>query len=344
MTFPRKLPPILAILGVLAIGELSLRHWYFQSVVTLDPVLDELVAGPGRIRWHREGDGTSHWIEHGVRRHTPPAQDRPRVLVLGDSYTEALQVDDGETFADVAEARLRAIGSDTQLINEGSSTRSVAHYIALAPRFAELFSPTWTVVQLRDSDVMADAWHPAKTHFERTAGEGLRVVRVAPSARHGFSRILWDWRQRSALVGYAVVRLGELREVASHEPPLFRAAETPRVTWEITSTPEDYPVEAELAALVDAFDARVTLLYLASFDPTAPLTPTPTETRVSAYAASRGIGFVNTRTLHSELRGWSPFGFSNTPYNQGHLNSLGHRLAGDLLAVELRQRGLDGLH
>jgi len=55
--------------------------------------------------------------------------DRPRVLIVGDSITEAAQVDDGIPFAD----RLEATIPEFQFLNAGRSTMSTADYVALAP-------------------------------------------------------------------------------------------------------------------------------------------------------------------------------------------------------------------
>lgn len=331
-----------AVLCVLCAAEIALRFEYYRLAITSDPVLDEQVNAPGTIRWRREGNGTSHWAEHGIRRLAPPALDRPRILVLGDSFTEALQVDDGETFCDVAEAIIRRDGGTAQLVNAGASTRSLADYIALKQGFADLFSPSWTVVELGDSDVTADAWQPARTRFERAADSSLRVIRVPPPARGRASQILWNWRQRSSLIGYTVVRLGELRELAAKEPPLFRAADADR-PHPSTSPSLDFPVEAELDALFSAFEGRLTVLYLSRFDPSALREPTVVEARVAAHAASRGIGVVATRSRFSSLGSSAPFGFANTPYNSGHMNALGHHIAGELLAAELQRRGVDGV-
>lgn len=338
----RWLPPVLAVLLVLGIAELGLRHGYYRLAVVVDPALGELVNAPGVARWGREGHGTSHWLEHGLRGTRPPQPELPRVLVVGDSFTEALQVDDAETFTHVAEARLSDQGRNVQVLNAGFSGRSAADHVALAPTYRPLIAPVWTVVAMTDSDLTTDAWDVTKTHFER-AGQELRVVRVPPRPRQGAERLLGELRRRSSLLDYSMVRLGELREVSEREAPLFRAADVAPAAGASPLEDRSFPVEDAVDALIAAHQGRLSILWLSSFDPAAPARSTPVETRVAAQAAARGIGFVATRARFDTLERRAPFGFADSGYNQGHLNLHGHRIAGELLAEEIVRRGVDGV-
>lgn len=338
----KKLGPLLALLIVFGTAELGLRFGYHRVGVVLDPELGELVNAPGIARWGREGHGTSHWTDHGVRGALAPRMDQPRVLVLGDSFTDALQVDDGEAFTAIAEERLRVAGSRVQVLNAGFSGRSMADHVALAPKLHQLLYPEWTVVVLTDQDVTTDAWDEHKNHFE-LEGLQLRVVRVPPREPRGALRALHQLRRQSSLLDYTVVRLGELWHVAKREAPLFRAADVAHGEGAAKSEERSFPVEAELDALIDACGGRLSLLWLSSFDPATPAQPTSVEARVATHAASRNIAFTATRGRFGELGERAPFGFADSGYNQGHLNVHGHRIAGALLAEELLRRGVDGV-
>src|SRR5436853_1116176 len=81
----------------LAVFEVVLRHFYFVPW-TLDPEFGCIVTPGARAVYRREGSGSSHWTEHGVRRIAPLAPGRRPILALGDSFTEAYMLDDDEVF------------------------------------------------------------------------------------------------------------------------------------------------------------------------------------------------------------------------------------------------------
>src|SRR5438093_2545272 len=129
------------------------------------------------VRFRLEGNGLSHWTTYDLRRREPPVPTRPSILVLGDSYTEALMVRDSEVFTGRLEEDLRASGIDIQVLNLGFSGTSAADYVAYGPKYQGLFSPRWTIIQLRTKDLTSDAWETGKSHFLRTGDGGdLKVV------------------------------------------------------------------------------------------------------------------------------------------------------------------------
>jgi len=101
-------------LAIIAIGTLLaltvlepvLRQIFFFPPAW-DPVLGRIPKPGSAVRWTAEGCGTSHWTVHGIRRSAPPAADQPNVVVLGDSFTEAMMVDDEDVFTQRAEVALR---------------------------------------------------------------------------------------------------------------------------------------------------------------------------------------------------------------------------------------------
>src|SRR5256885_4678142 len=85
-----------ALLALLA-AEVLMRFYAFAPRV-IDGEFG-FVPQPGvTVYWFVEGAGRSHWNEHGIRRQDNPA-GAPALLMLGDSITEAMQVDDDQTFS-----------------------------------------------------------------------------------------------------------------------------------------------------------------------------------------------------------------------------------------------------
>jgi hypothetical protein len=328
------------ILALVAI-ELIVRQVYSASVL-LDP-LEGAVVEPGtRVVWSIEGRGVSHWYAGSIR---TSGTDRrlPRILVLGDSFTESVMSDDDKVFTARLERMLDGAGLKTSVVNRGRSGTSSADYVALAPKLVREYSPLWTVIQLRDDDLMEDAWDHRKPYFER-AGRGLRVV--FPERHFGLAaRLLQRTNRLSMALAYAIrFRITDFREAFSHEPPLFRAGSAPPAAAPKPRA-ADYPIAEELDAMRRGYANRVTFLYLSDLDYADPRRKTEAEERFEAYCRESGASCVSFRPEYPRLAqaGISPFGFANTRFNFGHMNDEGQRLAATILLREmetLHHRGL----
>lgn len=284
------------------------------------------VNAPGTARYGLEGYASSTWLEKGERWTPDRPAEAPAVLVLGDSFTEAIMIPDEATFVAVAQRRVNAASVRLRLVNAGRSRASVADYVGLAQRFRSRFPSTWTVVELRSDDLGSDAWVATRPHFLRTEDGGLTVDPTAEAPPTGWRAHAFVLRQRSALLNFAFVRAGQFRQLES--PPLFfaggRRPEPPRAVT--------YPVRQELEALDAAWGGRVTLLYLSDV-----LAGDPHESAVRAHCAETARSCVFTRDENLRLleRGKAPTGFMNTAWGEGHLNEDGHAVAGALLGAEL---------
>jgi len=267
-------------------------------------------------------------------------------LVLGDSYTEALMVDDEDVFTHRLERLSERDAFGAPVLNLGRSGASAADYVALAPRYRALFSPRWTIVQLGIDDLGDDAWKTDKPHFARRENGRLAAV-----AEFALPSRFWDLarplRDHFTLANYGVIRFEEFLHAAAAEPPLFHAG---NLTAEKPGPPPDpsvrYPVLAELELLAAAYDGRITFLMLPEFDLARPSEPrSETERLWLRTCAEHGWSCVNLRDVFPVFaaRYESPFGFSNTAWNRGHMNAAGHRAAALLLHVEMLKLAARGL-
>jgi len=312
--------PALGFLIASAAFELLLRHltWTDRS-------------GPVSVVYQRlrEGWGVSRWLPDGAR--VAPPLAGPRLLVIGDSFTAAQEVNDDQVFTALLQQKLHV-----PVINAGYTSRSPADYVALADGFRQKFQPAWTVIQLEEWDLRDDSFNETKTHFVM---RGTALVPEAPPEHRlgAVSRALASVRAKSALLNFLVARAGMFRSGANM-PPLFRAADVAPLVKE---QQRDFPVENELATMVAAYQGRVTFLLLPDFDDR----PGATERRFLTYCPGAGVSCVDLRDAFAGFRerGRAPFGFFNGYFGVGHMNAEGHEAAAALLTRELqdvRRRGL----
>jgi lysophospholipase L1-like esterase len=324
----------------LVAAELVMRHYAFAPRV-VDREFG-FVPQPGvTVHWHAEGSGHGHWNAHGIRRQDNPP-GAPALLVLGDSITEAMQVDDDQTFSARLSVALRNAGQPMAVQNAGMAGASIARYAALAPRYDALLSPRWTVVQFDDED-LSKALSPLETHFVRdTPGGPLRIVELA-LGHGGAARLRTrELRARSALIQQLVLQsVGFAGEWRRWTP--FRA-DAP-VRSPAPAPGGELPVEEELDAVAGAYRGRVTFLYMAAFDPARPERSSDLERRVEEICERRGFSLVNLRRTFPDFarRGAAPYGLPNGGFNVGHLNPEGHQAVAAELAREIERLAAGGL-
>lgn len=331
----------------LLVAESFVRLTAFQKAA-YDRRFGWVVKPETTARYWGEGRGVSSWVSHGVRGpHPVRFGPEPRVLVLGDSFTEALNVNDAETFVAVAQARIPSRIGGPVLINAGKSSRSPADYVAQADTYLRLFRPVWTVVQLTDQDFLGDSWREGRTRFTRSGTDRrLNVVPVvdrAPSGRLA-GTVYHEVSQRVALVPFLHSRLSAFAAGARNEPPLFEAGRDRSIdSPEKTAALE--PIAEELDLLARAFNERVSLLYVSWFEPRTPKLATPIEMAVLEAAGARGLRVIQMREAWPKFAdaGRAPFGFTNSAFNKGHLNLAGHRAVGEALATEIEALRSSGL-
>jgi hypothetical protein len=265
-----------------------------------------------------------------VRAPHPVDASRPVVLAVGDSYTEALHVDDSEVFT----ARLeRTLGGGVQVLDVGHSGFSAADYLALAGRYEELFHPRWTIVTLKGED-----FEGVERGVYRLARAGDELVsRGTPPPP--MSPRLAPVRLHVALYSFAVYRWHQLLAGAAAEPPLFLGGKVIPA-----ARPSPAPVASAhelLAALARAYDHRVTFVFLPRPGP-GHEPPPPAEEAFAAACAEQGLSCVNPRTRFQTLvdAGTPAYGFANSVPNTGHMNARGHAVLADALAEELGRLAL----
>jgi len=299
----------------------------------------------GTTVWRLEGSGISHRDANGYRLGYAPG--RPSVLVLGDSFTEALHVDDDQVYTFLAQQRLERLGIPLSVVNAGVAGRSAADYVAFADRHKSLVHPVWTVVTIRENDLYEDAFVPGKTRFVRGEDGKLTTLIDEPRALPRLRDLIWD--NPSVLVRYTFYRFHKLAEEAEKDPPLFHGAAAEKKgdahSNEGPEGDEVGPLEEVLDLLRGAYDGRLTLLNLPYLEVSPPhITPGTTWQKVLAYCARTGMSCIEPTEefLRLARAHKAPFGFLNTEFNSGHLNADGHAAVAEALARELARLKQNG--
>jgi len=317
----------------LATTELAMRLYCFVPRA-FDPEFGYVAVG--RAHWFREGAGVSHWGSRGVRQSsTVQGETRRRILVVGDSFTEAVHVDDDEVYTDIVERQLRGLGRDVRVLNVGTAGSSLPYYVHLGPSYRRVFDPDWVVVQLSEGDVLEAAFDPSDSHFVVRSDGSLELRPLPLVGRGGYLRRTVRWlRAESALLQNAVLQYRGFERVARDFQPFVQgeAVPPPRL-----GPSRQFPIRAELELLRDAFGGHLTILFLSTWDSRTPARPTDAEQQVRAACSSLGMSCAFTRDEFSGLaaRRAFPNGFPNSRAGFGHLNGAGHAAAAAVLGREL---------
>jgi lysophospholipase L1-like esterase len=293
------------------------------------------IYGRGLYVQGKEGYGRTLLNELGLRSPSlteePFQKDERNILVLGDSYTQAMQVSDEVAFPQHLNELL---GEHTNVINAGREGASPADYIALAEYNHKTFDPDAVVVQLNEADFTRDLLSDKQTfYFEATArGFTLRENKSVVSSNELASR----FANLQGVLNFSVMRLALERVEAMRAGKTHIANETLQVGVQETDGSLEKFVVQELKR---AYQNPV-LLYIPEIDYFSPdyAQPHPTEKHLAEAARNEGLRFISLRGDFVALyrhRHRTAHGFTNTQPGMGHINPLGHEVAAERLAQEL---------
>ncbi|MFK7985601.1 MAG: SGNH/GDSL hydrolase family protein [Sandaracinaceae bacterium] len=343
-------------LSVLGIGDPVLRD--------VDPVLGWAPIAGAEGWWTREGRGHVVITEHGFRGVLVPEGKPPgtlRVVVLGDSYTEARQVALEDSFGVRLEAGLNTChDAPVEVLAFGVSGYGTAQQRVLLEHRVWDFDPDVVIVAFLTGNDVADN-HPAL----RVSGDpapyyvfenGALVLDDSFTESEDFRRRTeggWsrDLRRRSRLVRM-VSGLGRTRRHHAGRGELGLRDEiydpTPSGDWEEAWARTD----AILAAMnrdVTARGARfgvVTLSNAVQVDPDpavreafrarlgVPDLEAP-DRRIRSFGEREGfevLTLVPILRAHAEEHDVQLHGFENTEMGAGHWNEAGHRVAANAMS------------
>lgn len=276
------------------------------------------------------------------------APDSP-IVVLGDSFTEALQLPRERNFCSLVEAE-----TGVPVINLGFSGNSAADWLMNAEAVRDDFDPGVVVIVFTNSDFLDDATEDSKAVYIAPTQDGFKLVKTEGSGRR--LRVLKDRAiSLSSLMGRSYLRMRELSAAPPGKRPFFSAR--PVFSWRaegdavgpVQSVPlteltadQKRLVRWELSEFRRIFGDRLRLLYV---DRAHSLTsmgvvqrqPGPLTQELDSLCEEFQIPLATTQagfTEYFEKTGQLPYGFQNYIPGLGHLNHQGHRLVAEAL-VEL---------
>ncbi len=291
-------------------------------------------ADHSRKIWGLEGFGITHYLVQGEV--YTPRQTGGSVVVFGDSYTEAYQVNDADKYVSVAEEALWANGMQINLHNIGYSDRSVADYIYAAPHILQTYDPEVVVVQLNIYNFAASLFTSRPNYLlEQDASLVLKHDPEVPDLR--LQQVVRQFGLLSFLYyRFDAVNKNLLRYVNSLRAPVPAGAASAGI--------EQYDdvenLKQQLRLLQDAYrETSLVILVIPSLpmitrDGSMVWSEEKDDLLLGAMA-EEGISYVYPReafiSLYEDERKF-PRGFFNTPSNYGHLNADGNRALGIALA------------
>lgn len=332
----------LAFILSLLLWEVILENCMFKTTgYTFHPYLGRIYK-PGTYIHGTEGYSRTTINSHGMRGPENYAKkaNEFRILVLGDSFTEAFQLPDNEIYTHLLQNRLNYCRPKKEItvINAGRSGASPAYYIHLASYYTTIFQPDLVVIQLNEGDFTDDIFNRALNFYveekngnftsvdNKTFVSANSIIQKHPSLRYlaelSILRIGFDNFQK--LLNRRNFNSTQT-ENSSFEPrPDYRSV----ISWTMKEFKKKYP--------------HIVLIYLPSLNYKNLAQDKPAvEAFVECYAKTQNVFIINMRAAYidSYLNTLQPaYGFNNTSPGSGHMNNIGHSLVAEQLANYITTR------
>lgn len=287
-----------------------------------------------------EGYGLTHYIENGEI--ATPFTGGSSIVVMGDSFTEGLQVNDDEKYASISEKILRERGYEVDIHNLGSSGLRVPDHIYRFDKIKEEYKPEIVVLQIDYANFLSDQNfnENQRNYFVEQPDGTLKLqhksipVRPAPY-------LLTLINRSTSLVGYGYNRLLDIKS------KILRTYTAPdNIASNVIngSILENKVLLAKISLLEKEFAGEKVIIILASPFPTLRngimiMEDPRYNDLVTLFQRASGWEVVDPSAKFMELyhKGRFPSGFNNSSLGEGHWNIDGHAIVGTLLADALEK-------
>lgn len=324
-----------ALVIVLVGTELILRAWVTSpSRQVFDSELGWVYQPHATILNTREGGAHLTLNELGMN-DSPVATESGvcRILVLGDSYTEALQLPREKNFIELAEDQ-----TGLDLVNAGRSGLSPPQYVVLAERVAPKVRANEYLVVLTKSD-----WRDIEKALGQVKVSGEGQITLRSNAKDAARKLLEPLTQNSALLTYLMRRGGVVWKRISGHQWFVALAEQSIADSEngtasaISATRSEVETRqlarASLAAL--SRDKTLRLIYLPKLNygsenlADSIAQSAEIQQKFQSIAADLGLTFLDTTTAllaSYESTGLPTHGYQNASPVDGHPSAVGHQV------------------
>jgi len=328
-----------ALVFVLVFYEIIIRIFFFgiKPEVVFDPALGYLPVAGAKKFYGIEGFGITKYSAVGEI--ATLDLNGPNIVVLGDSHTEALQVNNREKYPFIAEKIILEKNIELDLHTIGIEGGSIPDYLLYSDFILQNYSPEAIVIQLTVNDFdPAENFSPERiAYFSYINESSMQFETNLPDEKLEITR---PFKRVSALVHYGLYRFIKLRTQNSPQ--------TEELTG-VNSGAEDSVVDQVLAEnllnlLTEAYPS-IPVIILA-----LPTTPKIDDGDIIYFDPnySQFIDIVNDNEKlilidpqdeFNELvqSGKMPRGFNNSLPGIGHLNLTAHQIVGIHLAETLEE-------
>ncbi|MDP2586567.1 MAG: GDSL-type esterase/lipase family protein [Candidatus Komeilibacteria bacterium] len=256
-----------------------------------------------------------------------------RIIVLGDSIAEALQVKQEENFSGQLNHLLNQTDKKFEVFNLAVSGRAVPDYISYAPGYLEIFKPELVIMQINTADFTADARNAGNQNYLLQTADGLSIKNDTRLKTSGFDKLRELKNKLGAfkpIVEYAKKHFIDLRKKNRTNEVKADLAFAPGA-----ATDDLAAIDWQMNKLKEAYDDKLIIFYA---------NPAPvlkngrifltedddqeqTKKMIMAATAKYQIDFVDPyEEFIDQYRttGQLPRGFNNSEPGAGHFNAAGH--------------------
>lgn len=345
----------LAALVILAGGEVLVRLWITgPSIHAFDPDIGYSYRPNSELFQAKEGVTRLHFNALGLNdTEITPKDGRCRVMVVGDSYTTALQVPQAQNFSSVAER----LDSRLDVVNGGRDGLFLGDLHKVSARLLPAVQPDLVVYVVSQRAVEADIRLPEFSVVTDPATgrvtDAVMRVEAKEALKETFAPLLREsalaTRLSSQLQPAAVSALQMMQGWRAWLPAgsTAQAAAPAAAPAAAASRPADEEVlRYVFRRLGDGAPAALLYIDALTYKPNrqAAVAPTSAKAEATARRAAERAGipfFATGEPLAASVAqtGQPPYGFHNALLPGGHLNAQGHEAVGRALAGLVRDVG-----
>ncbi len=337
---------VVALVVTLVVWEILLRIFVVVPIpYHHDPALGWMPEPYSSGLYTLEGRGVCSYNEYGFRG-GPVGLKKPgelRIVALGDSYTEAQQMDIEQTYPARLEqllgAKAQAGWQSVRVLNGGRSASSPAYCVRLAEEYKRIFQPDWVVLLTNDGN-WVNIFDPGKEIYLKPAGDALKLeVRWKWDTMSPLMKRLMRWRVRDlATFQYAYARFGTIQAVraraANNEAAGAGAQAEGSGASKVPAARLEKAVEWTVEQMSKLYP-KLVVVHIPTGATVKGLGPKhPVEDLLVKSCGRYGVPLIMMRDrINQDFAETDepPYGFYNTLPWTGHLNAHGHSLVAQAL-------------
>ena len=318
---------VAAAVAALLVWEVILENCVLREPGGVNsPILGRILK-PGIYLQGTEGYCKTRMSSLGMRgpEILPKRAAEYRILMLGDSLTEALQVSDDKTFVHLLQTELaRNTGREIRTINAGRNGASPAYYIHLSNFYHSFMDPDYVIIEILE-DFTTRVFDKTKEFYVKK--EGAEYV-TATNFRDYY---IWQMFPSFKLIK-PFVALSTFKIALNAIPMMLDKRKNNMATTEQGGMPAIFYgdiIDWTLKTLKNDYP-RMAILYITVNKPESNI-----ESLLKLSAGKYDLDIINMRPIFANyyLTHCQPVnGFDNTIPGEGHLNEIGHAIVANCLA------------